>query len=192
MGSFDGTRWRPYLDEEAQEIRDEKIDHLKRKYDGPSDFIKQKLKEEEVLSIEEKIQKFESEINEKKEDLEKLKQIKREREQQDKLRDKKELLKEKQKKLRKVQRESGLSREEIEQNLREEWEENRVPSHIDVDEYIQNNKEMFERRVENRLEKTEDVDELVEDVQRLQEQVADLNGGREEWFMNLESVEVNA
>jgi len=32
----------------------------------------------------------------------------------------------------------------------------------------------------------------VEDVQRLQSQVKELNGGREDWFLDLEAVEVSA
>lgn len=182
MGEFRGKRWRPYLDEEARKIRDEKLDHLQRNYDGPTDFLKQKLKEEKALDLEERIQKIESEINNKESDLEKLQRIKNEREQQDKLRDKKELLKEKQKKLKKAQNKINLSKEEAENKALAELRDH----------------SRFEDKAEEELRKTKafkkkvdsltavDVDELVEDVQRLQSQVADLNSGREDWFMDLD------
>jgi len=200
MGSFDGVRWRPYLDEEAQRIRDEKLDHLKRKYDGPTDFVQQKLKEEEVLSLEQKIEKIQSEIENKEKDLNKFKQIKRQREQQDKLRDKKELLKQKQKELRNVQRRGGLTEEDALANAAHKvWSkckdkaEKPKNSEFSVIELFR--KDRYQRRVyhykDKQLEGTEKINELVEDVQRLQDQVAELNGGPEEYFMDLQKTEVS-
>jgi len=199
MGSFDGKRWRAYLDEEAQEIRDEKLDHLKRNYNGPSDFLKKKLKEEDVLSVEQKIQKIESEIDEKKDDLEKFRQIQRQREVQDKLRDKKELLKEKQKKLRKVQR-SGYGSEvdawyvaasRAWKRCVKSAEHPKTDHESAVEAFEDKNLAGRVRAWKDReLDKQVDVDELVEDVERLQDQVADLNSGREDWFLDVQSVEV--
>lgn len=188
MADFQGKRWQPYLDQEARERRDEILDHLQRNYDGPSDFIKQKLLEEDALSLEEKIQKFESEVEEKKEDLEKLKRIKREREEQDRLRDKKELLRDKQEKLRKISRRETQSREEIRESV-EEKILSRKPDHLSDQEYLSKKSDRIDRIVEHRLTESPDVDSLVEDVQRLQRQVEELNGGRESWFMELERVE---
>jgi len=200
MGSFGGTRWRPYLDEEAQEIRDEKLDHLKRKYDGPTDFVKQKLKEEEVLSLEQKIDKVQSEIENKQKDLDKFKQIKRQREQQDKLRDKKELLKQKQKQLKQVQRRGGLTEKDALANAAHQvWNKcsskASKPRNSDLTVVDLFTKDRYQRRVyhvkDKQLEGTEKIDELVEDVERLQNQVAELNGGPEDCFMELESMEVS-
>ena len=199
MGNFDGQRWRPYLDKEAQEIRDEKIDHLKRNYNGPSDFIKQKLKEEDALTIEQKIQKIKSEIDEKKDDLEKFRQIQRQREMQDKLRDKKELLKEKQKKLRKVQR-SGYGSEvdawyvaasRAWKRCVKSAEHPKTDHESPVEAFEAKNMAGKVQAWKNRhLDKQVDVDELVEDVERLQDEVAELNGGSEDWFLDVQSVEV--
>lgn len=182
MGSFEGRTLKAYLDQEARDRRDEILDHLKRNYDGPSDFFKQKLKEEKALNVEERIQKLESEVWDKKEDLDKLRQIKNEREKQDKLRDKKELLKEKQKKLREASDKANLTKEDAEQEAL-----NQLRNHSrfsDMSEEELRELPAFERKVDSLL--GIDLDQLVEDVQRLQEQVADLNGGREEWFMDLE------
>lgn len=193
MGDFGGKRWRPYLDEETQKIRDEKLDHLKRNYEGPTDFLKQKLKEEKVLDIEERIQKLESEIDDKKEDVDKLRRIKNEREQQDKLRDKKELLKQKQEKLRKLSNRENKSEEEIREQVKSDvFELCQDKAEKDAVEKTANElfeSERYQRRIQQKVEKQlEDqgkVDELVEDVQRLQRQVKELNGGREDWFMDL-------
>jgi len=186
MGDFDGQRWRPYLDEEARERRDEIIEHLKRNYDGPSDFIKQKLIEEETLSIDEKIQKLEDDVEEKKEDLQKFKTIKREREQQDKLRDKKELLKQKQSKLEEIRDEGVDSFHEIMMyEIKQREKRGYDCSDPELARTVLN-------RAERKFEKQPDVDELVEEVERLQRQVKELNGGREDWFLDLQSVEVSA
>lgn len=182
MGDFRGKRWRPYLDKEARKIRDEKLDHLQRKYDGPSHFLKQKLKEEKALDLEERIQKVESEINNKKSDLEKLERIKNEREQQNKLRDKKELLKEKQKKLKKAQNKIDLSQEEAESRALAELRDH--SRFEDRDEEELRKTKAFEKKVDSLT--GVDVDVLVEDVERLQSDVADLNSGREDWFMDLD------
>lgn len=181
MGDFRGKRWRPYLDEEARKIRDEKLDHLQRNYDGPSDFLKKKLKEEQALNLEERIQKLESEINNKQSDLEKLQQIKNEREQQDKLRDKKELLKQKQEKLREARKKGNLTREQAKEKALKQLKGKRVFKDMSEEDVKQTN--AFEKTVESIV--GVDVDSLVEDVERLQSQVKELNGGREDWFMDL-------
>lgn len=200
MGNFSGKRWQPYLDEETQEIRDEKLDHLKRNYDGPSDFIKQKLKEEDALTVEQKIEKVQSEIKEREEDLKKFKQIKRQREQQDKLRDKTELLREKQKKLRKVQRKDfGTEVDAWYQAASRAWKRSKKSvQHTKTDHetvaeaFHDKNMEKKVRAWKDRaMDNRVDVDELVEDVQRLQDQVEKLNGSRKDWFLDLQKVEVS-
>ena len=193
MGEWSGKRWHPYLDEEAQERRDQILDHLKQNYDGPTHFVKEKLKEEQALDIQERIRRKEQNLKQKEEELEKLKRIKSERDTQDKLRDKRELLKEKQKKLRKIARKETKSeeevREEVLENMREKAESS--PKISDVEEWINSSRtqERIRRQVESRIESDFDVDELVETVERLQSQVAELNGGEEDYFMDLETVE---
>jgi len=175
------------LNREARERMREIQDHLEENYDGIAHFVRQKLHEEQALSIEERMNRKRQELNEVQQDLEKLQRIHREREEQDKLRDKKELLKEKQKKLREVQKKGLLSEEEI----REEEIEKRSKYNPRENPEVM---EVVDRQVEKRLKNRPDVDELVEDVERLQRQVAELNGGRESWFMSLdrEAEEVEA
>lgn len=186
MGDFGGKRWRPYLDEEAQKIRDEKLQHLKENYEGPSDFIKKKLKEEKVLDIEERIRRAEKDLEEEKERLEKLKQVKKERDQQDRLRDKKQLLKDKQERLKEIQ-ESGMSEEAVRKRVRQRQLKRKPPRYSD-EEYLEMKSDRVDRMVENRLESQSDLDELVEEVRRLQGQVEELNGGEGlPWFMDLDA-----
>jgi len=193
MGSFDSRTWKIYLDQDAQDRRDEILDHLKKNYDGPSDFVQQSLENERALSIEERIMRLEQDRKEIEQDLQKLKQIKSEREQMDKLRDKKELLKEKQKKLREISNEGVKSEEEVRQEVVEEIREKAQQSYkIDnVEEYMSKDRvqSRIQRRVESRLDSTVEVDELVQDIERLQSQIAELNGGREDWFMDLSQQE---
>jgi DNA anti-recombination protein RmuC len=184
MGDFEGQRWRPYLDEEARERRDEILDHLQDNYDGPSDFVKRKLMEEAALDIEERIKRAESKEQEAKEKRKRLERIKREREEQSQLRDKKELLQEKQKKLRKLRDRDSKTEEEIREEVRERCEE-KVRSSSQIDSVDELNIGVDER-VRRRLEKQPDFDELVEDVQRLQDEIQELNGGDElDCFMDL-------
>jgi len=193
MGDFDGKRWHPYLDEETQERRDQILDHLQENYEGPSDFLKEKLREEKALSIEERIERKKQKKEEAESDLERLKRIKREREQQDKLRDKRELLKEKQSKLRELADKDEKSRSEIREEVVEEMREKAEgsPKIDDVDEYLEKDsiERKIDRRVDSRFSSSEDKDELVESINRLQKQVAELNGGEEDYFMDLETVD---
>ena len=194
MGDFEvKERWKVYLDKPTKEKLREILDHLEEKYDGPSDFVQQKIQEEQALSIEERIQRKKQEKQEAESDLERLKRIKQEREQQDKLRDKRELLKEKQKKLREVADSGEKSRDEIREEVVEEMRKKAEgsPKIDDVEEYVDrdNVQRRIDRRVDSRFSSSEDVDELVEDINRLQKQVAELNGGEEDYFMDLETVD---
>ena len=193
--------WKLYLNEEAKERVQEIQDHLNKNYDSRSDFLKQKLLQEKPLSLEERINRKQQSLSEEQVESERLKRIKREREEQSQLRDKKELLKEKQKKLRKVQRDGYGSEEDAWYKAASRaWKRcKKSAEHAKTDH--ESAVEAFEEKnmtgkvqawKDRELENKVDVDQLVEDVQRLQEQVAELNGGREEWFLDLESVEVSA
>jgi len=194
MGDFEvKERWKVYLDKPTKEKLREILDHLEDKYDGPSDFVQQKIQEEQALSIEERIKRAEQEEEEAQQKKERLKRIKQEREQQDKLRDKRELLKEKQKKLREIADKDEKSRSEVRKEVVEEMREKAEgsPKINDVDEYLEKDsiQRKIDRRVDSRFSSSEDKDELVEGINRLQKQVAELNGGEEDYFMDLETVD---
>lgn len=190
MGSFDGKIWKIYLDEEARERRDQIKDHLEENYEGPSDFGKQALMDENVLTVEERLERLRKDKKELEQKEERLQQIIREREQQDKLRDKRELLKEKQKKLREVSDKDPLSRQEAEEKALQYVKEKNASTIEEQDLSDEEIKEFrgFKKKVEE-LTSDVDIDSLVEDVQRLQRQVRELNGGEEDYFMDLETVE---
>jgi hypothetical protein len=183
--------WKIYLNEDAKQRVREIQDHLEENYESRSDFLRDKLKQEKAMDIDERISRAEQEMKQYQDKLERLKQIKREREQQDKLRDKRDLLKQKQQKLQEYSGKTQMSKEDIrnqvEQELREKFDEaDRVD---DVEEKMQEEytQRKINARVESRHEESVNVDQLIEDVQRLQRQVADLNGGEEDYFMDLEN-----
>jgi len=194
MGEFEQKDyWKVYLDKETKEKIREIQDHLEANYNGKSDFVQQALQDEQALSIEERIRRLEEEREETDKQIEQLKRIKQEREQQDKLRDKRELLKEKQKKLREIADKDEKSRSEVRKEVVEEMREKAEgsPKIDDVDEYLEKDsiQRKIDRRVDSRFSSSEDKDELVEDINRLQKQVAELNGGEEDYFMDLETVD---
>jgi len=193
MGDFEvKERWKVYLDKPTKEKLREILDHLEDNYDGPSDFVQQKIQEEQALSIEERIKRAEQEEEEAQQKKERLKRIKQEREQQDKLRDKRELLKEKQKKLRELADKEQKSRSEVREEVVEEMREKAEgsPKIDDVDEYLEKDsiQTKISRRVDREFSSSQNKDELVECINRLQKQVAELNGGKEDYFMDLETV----
>lgn len=190
MGSFEPKQSvHLSLNKEARENIREMRDHLEENYNGLAHFVREKLDEENSLSVDEKIQRLESEMSEKEERLERLKQIKSEREEQSRLRDKRELLKQKQDKLQTLFSEDKC-REEVRSEIVEKYREKAKSSGRvdDIDEHLKKERVQarISREVENELSGP-DIDELVEDVQRLQAEVADLSGGREDYFLDLDS-----
>ena len=178
--------WKIYLNEEAKEKLREIQDHLDENYENRSEFLREALKDEQALSLEERIRRLEEEREETDKQIEQLKRIKQEREQQDKLRDKRELLKEKQKKLREAQESDSLTREEAEEQVFDELEPRSTFSDMSRSEI--RDTRAFQKKVEELCSEV-DIDELVEDINRLQQQVAELNGGEEDYFMDLETVD---
>jgi len=195
MGSFEGRTWKIYLDEETREQVHQIKEHLQEHYDGPSDFVQEKLHEEEALDIDERINRARQEKKELDEKLSRLQQMKTDREEASMLRDKRELLKSKQEKLTEMRKEDNSvskSREEVRQEVVEEIREKcrSSPKVDDVDEHLES--ERVQSRIEHRVDSRmpdKDVDQLVQDVRRLQEEVAELNGGRESYFLDLETGE---
>jgi len=185
MGSFEPKQHMHLsLNKEARERIKEIQDHLQENYNGMAHFVRQKLHEEQALSIEERIRKKENNLEQQKDQLQKLKRIKNERNQQDKLQTKVELLKEKQDKLRGIAEDGIMSREEVAQ----EELEKRVDRGYDLDM----DSEIIQDAVERRLERRPDVDELVESVERLQREIEELDPECDVEFMDLEAVEVKA
>jgi DNA repair exonuclease SbcCD ATPase subunit len=191
MGSFDGQKWIVYLNEEARERRDEILDHLQGNYDGPSEFVREKLEQETALDIDERIKRAESKEKEAKEKRERLERIKREREEQSQLRDKKELLQEKQDRLQKIQS-CDKTEDAVREEVKDKILENKPPRFSDK-EYLEKTSDRIERMIEQRLESGSDVDKLVKDVERLQSEIRGLNGGEDlDCFLDLRTEEVEA
>lgn len=192
MGEFEVKQsYHLSMNKEARDRMREIQDHLEENYNGIAHFVRQKLYEEKPLKLDERINRKKKALENNKDELERLKRIKREREEQSQLRDKKELLKEKQKQLRKVQKRESSTRDEVRAQVESKILSNKPPRFSD-EEYLNKKEDRIERLVDSRLEKgPKNVDKLVEDVQRLQREVADLNGGQESWFMDLQSVEVS-
>jgi len=182
MGSFESKeRWKIYLDEPTRKRIHQIQDHLENNYDGPSHYVQQKIKEENVLSAKERLEKFQNEREKLDKKIEQLQQVIEDRNQQDKLQTKVELLKEKQDKLRNVAENGIKSREEVAQ----EELEKRVDRGYDLDR----DSEIIQDAVNRRLERRPDVDELVESVEVLQREIKDLDPESDVEFMDLETVE---
>jgi exonuclease VII large subunit len=178
------SRYHLYINQDTLERMKEIEDHLKDNYDGISDFVEQKMQEEQALSLEERIKRKRQNLEKQKKELNQLEQVKNDRETQDKLRDKRELLKEKQRKLREIQ-EKGVNTEHV---LLREKALAAVNRGYDISS--DRAQSIVREQVDRELEERPDLDELVESVQRLQRQVAELNGGEESYFMDLGELEV--
>jgi len=175
--------WKIYLDKETRRRIEEILDHLDEHYEGPSDYVQQKLMQEDALSIEERIQRNKQKKQEFDEKIERLKRIKQEREQSKKLKDKKELLKSKQEKYEKIMDEGLRSEEEIRQEKKRKRKER---GHDLDDPEIQ---EYIDRSVQRELEKQPDVNELIKDIKRLQSEVEELES-QKDWFIEEGKLEV--
>ena len=183
MGSFSGKdTWKIYLDKQTKEKVQELADYLENNFEGPSDYVQTKLQEEDTLTDREKYEKFKQKRDEFEKKAQQMKQVIEDRKVQDKIKDKKELLKQKQEKLREINQSGFKSEEEI----RDEEEKKRREKGYDLSRDMV--KQAVENAVDRRLDNRPDVDELVEEVQRLQKQIGELQNEDEEWFMDLEPV----
>lgn len=188
MGKFKGDRWHIYFNEESKQRREEIIDHLQENYDGPSDFVHQKLEQESALGIEERIERTKSKEKEYKEKRQRLERIREERQQQTALRDKKELLKQKQKRLDELDN-SGLTYHQALCNAVDKMAERSSTKSLSEVEYVKAKWGRIQRMAESKLSSC-DVDQLVSDVQRLQGEIKELNNGDAlDCFKDLEAVE---
>lgn len=164
--------------------------HLEKEYDGFTDFVESKMHQElsEVPDLEEKIDNLESELQEKMKRLESLKQKKQRQDRQQNLRSKEKKLRRVQDKIRFLQDNEVKSEEEIRENKRLKMK-NRAGMDVSDPE----TQKLIDRAVEKELEKQPDMDAdlgtLVEEARRLQSEIAELNGGREDWFLEIEELE---
>jgi len=180
---WEGSAIRISLNKDARDLIEEKRNHLEENYEGPSHFFRQKLEEEEVLSVDEKIKQIRTQKQELENKLSKYQQIKNERSKQQLLNQKKQELKTLQESLKQVR----MNELPTESDIRQEETEKRKERGYDVsDSKVQ---EAIERRVRKRLENQPDVKELRSRISQLQSEVAELNGGREDWFMDLSQQE---
>jgi len=176
-----------YLDEKSREKLHEIKQHIEENYGGISSFVQAKIQEEQPLSIEQKIQQAKQEEREAAERRKQLEQIHNERQEQSALRDKRELLEQKQEKLQEL--DGAPSKDVVRSRVEDEMLE-RKPSRFSDEEYLEKKKRQIDRRVESRLDEMPDVEQLVEDIQRLQDEICDLNGGEDlDCFMDVEPQE---
>lgn len=181
------SRYHLYVNQKTKERMKEIENHLQEKYDGISDFVEKKMQEEQALDIDERIRRKKQEKREAKEDLKQLKQVKKDRNQRKELDEKEPVLKEKQEKLREVVSEDGMSREEAEKKVFAQLEDRAAFQDMGEEEIKQTNS--FKSKVEE-LVSSHDVDQLVEEIIQLQERVQELNGGPEDYFMDLDQSDV--
>jgi len=181
--------WKIYLNKESKERIREIQDHLDDNYDGKSDFVQNKLQEEKPVSLEERIKKAKEKKQREEERLEKLKQVKKEREDQQTLKDKKELLRKKQEQFDDLENFEPFS----EQKIIHETARNIKKSVNNSGESLHESEiaqDQISKRIGKKLDQRTDPSQLVREIERLQEEVSDLNGGREDWFLDVQSVEV--
>ena len=186
MGDFKGGSWHIYLNKDTKERRDEILDHLQSNYDGPSDFVAEKLQQETALNIDERIERAKSEKEQYEEKINRLKQIKKDRNKASLLRDKKELLQEKQKKLRNLPDDGSYTREQIRNEVENKLLDKKLSSYSD-EEYLEKKSDKIKRIVDSRMDDAPNVDQLVNDVQRLQNEIKELNNGEAlDCFMSIQ------
>jgi|APHM01.1.fsa_nt_gi hypothetical protein len=183
--------WRVYLNQETRDELREIMPHLEENYNGPSDFVQQKIHEEQPLSIEEQIDRAEQDKNDAETRLKRLRSIKRERESKEKLESLRTELRSKQHKLREARESSSMSEAEA-LHAACQRELSNKPARFDKSSYLEKKARRVSRRAEKLTGDGRDVGSLKREVEELQEQVAELNGGREDWFISLDTEVVEA
>jgi len=192
-GDWEGDSKHLYFNDKHKELIEEKKEHLKTNYDGIGDFFLQALIEEQTLSPEEKLKQIEEKEEEIKNEKQRLKDKIRQRERDEKLDELEDKLRSKQDKLDSLLGGDFVNREEAEQQAlnslksdsRRDWTDDKS------DEEIMDTR-AFEKKVDKLVCTEDEVEELKKEVDRLQRKVAELNGGREEWFLDLQESEVSA
>jgi len=188
---WEGGGEKVYFNKEIIEVVNRKKEHLIQNYDGPTDFFQSKLEQEETLSPEEKLEQIEEKEEEIKSEKQRLKEKIRERERDQKLSELEDKLRDKQDRLDSLLEGDFVSREEAEEKALNKLSD-RSGAWSDMTESEIRDTRAFEKHVDELVCTEDDVEQLKKEVDRLQRNVAELNGGREDWFLELDSMEVTA
>jgi len=176
-------------------LTDEFIEYLDREYDGPTVFLESALRKEkkQKTTLDERIEKLDQKEDEVRSKKQRLIEKKRERQKKDKLDKKKRELKELQKELQTISNEGLTTREDAEEEVLKSYR-NRVKYSDMSDPEIKDDLHGFERMVEDRMDDQEHVRNLVDDIEELQDEICELNGGDDlDWFVDpLQKVEVRS
>jgi len=174
-------------------LTDEFIEYLDREYDGPTGFLESALRKEkkQKTTLDERIEKLDQKEEEVRSKKQRLIEKKRERQKQDKLDKKKRELRDLQKELQTISNEGLITREDAEEQILKSYR-NRTRFSDMSDSEIKDELHGFEHMVEKRMDDQEHVRNLVDDIEELQDEIYELNGGDDlDWFVDpLQKVEV--
>lgn len=174
-------------------LTDEFIEYLDREYDGPTGFLESALRKEkkQKTTLDERIEKLDQKEEEVRSKKQRLIEKKRERQKQDKLDKKKRELRDLQKELQTISNEGLITREDAEEQILKSYR-NRTRFSDMSDSEIKDELHGFEHMVEKRMDDQEHVRNLVDDIEELQDEICELNGGDDlDWFVDpLQKVEV--
>lgn len=177
--SWKGGRSNIYHGDEIQDIIEEIYPHLDEKYEGPTDFFRQKLKEEkeEAATIQDKINEFQKKKRIAEERIEELEKLKEEKKKKEKLRRLKNQLESKQEKYQELKDKDLMTVEEKRQELEDKLDTDQFGSLIEekVEEHCQ------------KLEERKDLDKLRQEIKNLQQEIRDLQelDSSPEWFLEV-------
>jgi len=190
---WEGSRAEIYFNEQIQELIKQKKNHLVETYEGPTEFFQRKLEREDVLSPEEKLEQIQEKKQEILNEEERLTEKIRERERDQKLDELEDKLRDKQDRLDSLLSSEFVSREEAEQQALKSLKSDSRRGWTDDknDEEIMDTR-AFKKKVDKLVCTEDEVEDLKKEVDRLQRRVAELNEGREEWFLDLQEIEVSA
>jgi len=168
-------------------------EHLEKEYAGFTDFVETKMREEfnNLPTLEDEVESLEQELERKREEL-------KDKKQKLKKQNRQHILQEKRKELRSVQEDiKYLENNDVksESEIREE-KERHFRENTDFDVEMDETQELIDRAVQDALEDQpdldQDLDELKQRATELQSEISELNGGPEDWFIQIEEAEVKA
>lgn len=175
-------------------LTDEFIEYLDREYDGPTGFLESALSKEkkQKTTLDERIEELDQKEDEVRSKKQRLIEKKRERQKKDKLDKKKRELRDFQKELQTISNKGLTTREDAEQQVLKAYR-NRAKYSNMSDSEIKDRID-FEHMVEKRMDDQEHVRNLVDDIEELQDEICELNGGDDlDWFVDpLQKVEVRS
>jgi len=168
------------------------IDHLEQEYDGFTDFVECKLREErnEMPDLEKKIEEKEEKLDQLYEELQGLKEKKERQENRELLEEKRQRLRDLQKEFKRLQRDGLVSRDEAEEKVLSKARSRVMYQDLSDEEIVSElGEENFENQVERHLVDKEQLSDLRKEISSLQDEIESLNGGREDFFIDLDDHE---